>query len=140
MMGTETAPPPEVGPALPPLSRILDAALTEAVNQYGTGATPVLGDRGLHWEIDSQGVLRGVVPESCPAAEVLERLVNWAAVLDLALVGSSGDERGVYTYRGLVEDRRVEVRGTVKPSGTTPPTAAQLSRTRHRRHHEPEPG
>lgn len=126
---------------MPPLSHILNAALTEAVNQYGTGAAPVLGDRGLHWEIDAHGVLRGVVPESCPTAEVLERLVNWAAVLDLHLAGSTPDKRGVYTYRGLVEDRQVEVLGTVKPQPTTksPPTAATLlSRTRHRRHH-PDP-
>ncbi|MEV8436745.1 hypothetical protein AB0425_05180 [Actinosynnema sp. NPDC051121] len=125
-----------------PLTRILDAALTEAVNRYGTGAAPVLGDRGLHWEIDSHGVLRGVVPESCPTAEVLERLVNWAAVLDLELVGSDRDKRGVYTYRGLVEDRQVEVRGTVKPQPTTksPSTAGtRPARTRHRRHHDPDP-
>lgn len=91
----------------------MNTALTEALNQYGTDVAPVLEDRGLHWEIDSQGVLRGVVPESCPTTEVLERLVNWAAVLDLSLAETDRGMRGAFAYRGVLEDRPVEVRGTV---------------------------
>ncbi|XVS62906.1 hypothetical protein ACQPYE_32295 [Actinosynnema sp. CA-299493] len=98
---------------MPPLTRIVTAALTDAVNQYGAGATPALDGRGLHWEIDAHGVLRGVVPETCPATEVLERLVNWAAVLDLALAAPDRHSRGAFTYRGTVENRPVEVCGTV---------------------------
>ncbi|TQM79262.1 hypothetical protein FHX81_1565 [Saccharothrix saharensis] len=98
-----------------PLTQIVNTALTDAVNRYGTAVSPVLDGRGLHWEIDLRGVLRGVVPASCPTPEVLERLVHWAAVLDLALAASDRDARGVYTYRGTAGNRPVEVRGTVNP-------------------------
>ncbi|MEU4447456.1 hypothetical protein AB0K14_29205 [Actinosynnema sp. NPDC050801] len=121
---------------MPPITRIVNTALTAVLNQYGTDASPALDDRGLLWHIDLDGVLRGVVPESCPAAEVLERLVNWAAVLDLALVGPDRGLRGVFTYRGVVDERAVEVRGTVKPQSAPsvagPAADDRLPTTRHR--------
>ncbi|MFD7658927.1 hypothetical protein ACFV4N_33535 [Actinosynnema sp. NPDC059797] len=93
----------------------VNTAVAEAMNRYGAGLDRALHDRGLLWEIDHRGVLRGAVPPSCSTVEALERLVLWAAALNLVLLRTNPSTPKTYTYRGVVDHRVVEVWNSVLP-------------------------
>jgi len=126
-------------------TRVVNAALAEAINRYGAEPDDASCDHGPVWEIDLRGVLRGAVPVSCSPSGSLERLVIWAAFLDLVPAEPDNRTRGTYTCRGVLEHRAVEVWVHIAP----PPASSvsgQVNRAgstdvhpKHRRHFADQP-